>query len=210
MSSVLEGVLLLLLAQCCLSAPGIFDDGDFLSSNIFAPSDTDNDDLLSYSSLGGNYGFDLDQPTVGQTDADPDSSMFQQYTASNSDIFADGENECSLNNLQPSRKLRARGASCATTGDPTIGQLKLPTLDDLPVKKLPRPAPIGGSDWKPDENLGWFNSPAIEKPESCPMSFRGWYYIPICGIRSGDPGIYTPTATNNLNGWTVTEATVCK
>lgn len=223
MYSKLNFLILLHLSPLCHSAPGIFDDPDIFASSYFPQPDTGVDNLLSFAPSDDNYDFDLqsyDGLNLGGMDldsySDPDSSMFQaldgtsqsyQEADPSQEILANGASECSSDDIFPSKRLRARENSCKPKQDL---DLKLPTLNNLPQKKLPSPAPLNPPSWQPDERYGLYNMPEIENHETCPMSFRGWYYVPVCGVRLGDQGRYTPTALNQLRGWTVTDATICE
>ena len=208
---------LLYLAYICLATPELFADDLLFASNTLLPPDELDDGLLSYASFDENYGYDL-EPTdgVNPEEMKPELSMFQpsdgiiqgqQVTEPYPDIIAGEEMECSPDDLLPAGNIRARGASCGTKEDPAFQQLRLPTLDNLPKKNLPAPSPLNAPGWKPEII---YDMPEYENPESCPMSFRQWYYVPVCGIRSQDPAVYTPTETMPLRGWTVTDATICE
>lgn len=212
MYPLLRVSILLHVIQLCLSAPELFDNLDLIASNIFSQPDAQNDFLQSDASLDENSGYNLetlDGLNLGESYSD--SSMFQSFdepiqgqedTGSDQGIFAGGETDCSFNDLLPASRVKVRRAICNIQQDPGVQIPKLPTLDDLPQKKLPSPSPVhpsSGNSWAEWEN-----------PEVCPMSFRGRYYIPICGTRLGEQGRYTPTTLNNLRGWTVTDATVCE
>lgn len=219
MRSMLNFLILHHFSSFCLSAPALFDDSDEFAWDMFSQPGADTGDLQSYTSLDQNYGFDsqsFDGLEFGGTD--PDSSMFQSVDESSQDhpamnpyqeTFASGENECSSNNLSPASRLRPRADWCEQKLDPAILNLKIPTLDNLPGKQLPRPGPLNAPSWQPLDGI-LFNRPEIENPQVCPMSYKQWYYIPVCGIRLGDQGKFAPTASNPLRGWTVTDASICE
>jgi hypothetical protein len=213
MRPILRFFIISYLVQICLSATGIFDDYDLFASNVAQPDDGSQLSPSLEAPLANLDSYDshlepLDGLDLGGMDSDfnispHDDSIQGQAVVPNLDFIAGGENECSSGD-QPASRMRARGASCnAKKKEPPL-DLKLPILDTLPSpgkKKLPSPSPINGPSWE----TGGF-----ESPETCPMSFRGSYYIPVCGVRVGDVGEYTPTPLNGLRGWTVTDATICK
>ena len=223
---MLNFLIFLHLFPLCHSAPALFDDYDFLASNMFSQPDTNIGSLESYTSLDDSYdispgsfdGLNL-AGADSNSDLDSDFIMFQPFDdESNQDhqeiepyqeIMASGENECSSDVLLPASRLRPRIDWCKEKPDPAVLNLKIPTLDNLPGKKLPSPTPLNPPSWQPLGGI-LFNKPEIENPEVCPKSFKGWYYIPICGIRLGDQGRYSPTELNPLRGWTVTDATICE
>lgn len=202
------------LVQLCLSAAGIFDDYDLFASNLVQPdAGDDGSQLLSSveAPLTNLDSYESNLDPLNGLDLGGLDSDFNIFTSDESvqdqaadvpyrDSMAGGENECSLDGL-PASRIRARGGeSCVTRKKQPTLDLKLPTLGSLPAKKkLPSPSPINGPAWA-----------EITNPETCPMSFRESYYIPICGTRLGDVGLYTPTELNGLRGWTVTDATICK
>ena len=218
------------LFPLCHSAPALFDDYDIFASNIFSQPDTDIGNLELFTSPDDSYDFNLESfnglnlgGADSNSDSDSDFSMFQPFDDEPSqdqqeidpyqEIMAGGENECSFNDFSPASKLRPRKDWCKEKPDPAVLNLKIPTLDNLPGKKLPSPTPMNPPSWQPHNvPLGGvlFNRPEIENPEVCPKSYKGWYYIPICGIRLGDQGRYSPTELNSLRGWTVTDATICE
>lgn len=219
MQSTLNFLILLHISRLCHSAPGWLDDDDLFASSISSQLDANVGNLQPFSSLDDIYDFNLesfDGLNLGETDSD--SNMFPPFDESSQDlqeldpyqeIFAGGEHACSSNDLLPPSRLRPRIDWCDQKPDPAILDLKIPTLDNLPRKKLPSPSPLNPPSWQPLDGI-LFDRPEIENPEVCPKSYRGWYYIPVCGIRLGDQGRYAPTALNNLRGWTVTDATICE
>jgi hypothetical protein len=217
---------LFILLPLVLSAPEItlFGGADLDASNFFlwpdAYGDTQsylpleinsNEDAFNPESLNGlDYGgWDpLFQPSEEQNQDQPAIDPYPE-------IFAGAEDQCSFDDFGPASKLRARGASCPEKQDAPVMDL-LPPLDNLPGpnrKKLPSPSPVNPPAWAPfeqqDRNI-MYNDPAIENPEICPFGWRGWYFIPVCGVRLGDQGKYRPTESNPLKGWTVTDASLCK
>ena len=217
---MLNFLIALHFSSLCLSAPALFDDADEFAWDMFSQPDADPDadvgDLQSYQSLDETHDFNpqlFDGLNLGgansDSQSDADSSMFQPFDESSQDLQAIDPNECSSNDLSPASRLRPRADWCEQKPDPAILNLKIPTLDNLPGKKAPSPSPLNPPSWQPLDGI-LFNKPEIENPQVCPMSFRGWYYIPICGIRLGDQGRYSPTGLNPLHGWTVIDASICE
>lgn len=213
MQSMLNFLIVLHLFPLCHSAPGLFDNDGLFASNMFSQPDVNLDNLQPYASLDGNYDFDtqsFDGLNLG-AGADPssESSMFQPFDESSQDhqdidpyqdIIADAQNECSSTGLSPASRLRPRLDWCDQKPDTAVEDLKLPTLDSLPSKRpLPKPSPINPPSWQRGDN-----------PEICPMSFKGQYYLVVCGTRSNEPEMYIPTALNFLHGWTVIDASICE
>lgn len=227
MCSILTFLIYLHFSSLCLSAPALFDNSDESAWDMFSQPDADADvgGLQSYSALDETSDINpqfFDGLNLGGADSDShsdsDSSMFQPFDESSQDhqaidsyqeIFAGKGNECSFNDLLPASRLRPRADWCEQKPDPAILNLKIPTLDNLPGRKLPSPGPLNSPSWQPLNGI-LFNRPEVENPQVCPMSFRNWYYIPVCGIRLGDQGKYSPTELNSLRGWTVTDASICE
>lgn len=206
MHSTLNFLVLLHLTQLCLSAPGWFDGLDLFASNTLPQPGAPDDDLLSYASLDDNSNVNLeplDGLNLGESSADLDMFQSSDESISGQETVAGEQDQCSFNNLQPASRVRARGTSCDDVKQSPA--LNLPTLNNLP-----KPASMNPPDWMPLEDSKLLNIPEIEDRESCPMSPRGWYYIPICGNQLGEHGWYKPTAVNPLRGWTVTEASICE